>query len=601
MRSLGSTAPLTPLLSPVSVTASPAGFSTAIGDASDGDIHGNYSAPGSPTYHSATQAAGQYWEADYGTEVLVKSVLLFNRSEANGTQNVRVKLLDNSGATVWTQDVNIALGTATPFSFGYEREPNIGARRLRVETIGNEFLMLAEVQTFGTVLTVLPPVVENVAATGITGSTAQTGANLTGTGFAPCALKLYYGPADGGTTAAAWANVADLGTQTAAGAYPFALTGLTQNTAYFMRTFAQNSAGTDWADATATFTTPLAQPATLELLPAFGITGRTALVNGRVTSTGFDPPQITLYWGATDGGTTAANWSFNSALGTQSDAFGKLLTNLAPGTAYYIRARALNGGGESWSAALPAFTTTTKSPIVINEVHYEPVDNTRNIEFIELWNPSDTPQNIAGWRLDGPVQFQFPAGTMMAANSFRTIAASTTAFQSWFGVAPNHQWTTGRLKNSGDRIQLRDATFAVVDDVDYAPGFPWPTSAAGAGPSMELISPGLENDVGGSWRSSTASPRPQTPGAANTALGVLAPPGVSGVTHTPVTPAAAQEVVISAKLEDRNGVASATLTYAAVNPGAYVRRTDASYNTGWLSLAMNDAGTGGDALAGDGI
>lgn len=43
------------------------------------------------------------------------------------------------------------------------------------------------------------------------------------------------------------------------------------------------------------------------------------------------------------------------------------------------------------------------------------------------------------------------------------------------------------------------------------------------------------------------------------------------------------------------------LTYAPVNPGADVRKTDATYNTGWVSVAMNDAGTGGDALAGDGI
>ncbi len=597
----GSTTPLIGLIAPLSVTGSAAGSGTALGDANDGDINGNYAAAGVPIYHSAAQGVGQFWEADLGADTLVKSVLLFNRCEAAGTTNVRVKLINSGGATTWTQDVNIGLGAATPFNFGFEIEPNVGGRRVRVETLVNEFLMLAEVQTFGSPLIIVPPVVENVAATGITGSTAQTGVNLTASGFAPCSLKLYYGPADGGTTAASWANVADLGSQTVAAVYPQTLMGLTQNTAYFMRAFAQNSAGPDWANATATFSTPLAIPATLELLPAFGITGHTALVNGRITATGFDPPQVTLYWGATDGGTTPASWSFNAALGTQSGAFGRLLTNLAPGTAYYIRARAVNGGGPSWSAALPAFTTTTKSPVVINEVHYEPVDNTKNIEFIELWNPSDTPQSIAGWRLDGPVQFQFPAGTTMAANSYRVVAANTAAFTSWFGIAPNHQWTTGRLKNSGDRIQLRDAAFAVLDDVDYAPGFPWPTSAAGAGPSIELISPGLENDTGSAWRNSTASPRPQTPGAANTALAVLAPPGVSNVPHTPQVPAAAQVVVVSAKLEDRNGIASAALNYVPVNPGAYVRKTDATYNTGWLSLPMNDAGTDGDALAGDGI
>ncbi len=596
----GSTTPLTPMLTPAAVNASPAGFSTAAGDAGDGDIHGNYAAPGSPTYHSASQGIGQFWEMDLGTDFLVKSVLLFNRSEANGTQNVRVKLLDAGGATTWTQDVNIALGTATPFAYGFEREPNLGARKVRVETIGNEFLMLAEVQAFGTVLTVQPPQVENIAATAVTGSTAQTGANLISNGFAPAEVKLYYGTSDGGTNAAAWSNVADLGTQSANGLYPHQLTGLSQMTTYYMRAFAQNSAGSDWADATATFATPTAQPAALEVLPAIGITGYTALINGRVTATGNDPPQVSLFWGQANGGTVPDNWAANASLGIHSAAFGRLLTNLLPNTTYYLSARAVNGGGTAWTPAI-VFTTTAKSAVVINEVHYEPVDNTRNIEFIELWNPSDTVQDIGLWRLDGPVQFQFPAGTTMAANSYRVVAARSAAFQSWFGAAPQHQWTAGRLKNSGDRIELRDAGFAVVDDVDYAPGFPWPTGAAGAGPSIELINPGLENDTGGAWRNSTAAPRPQTPGAVNTALSVLAPPNISSVTHTPQTPAAAQAVVVSAKIEDRNGVASATLTYVPVNPGAYVRRTDANYNTGWVSLPMNDAGTGGDAAAGDGI
>ena len=596
----GSTTPLTPQLA-ATVTGSAAGFSTAVTDAADGDIHGNYSAPGSPTYHSAVQGAGQFIELDLGTEFLVRSLLLFNRSEANGTQLVRVRLLSAAGATVWTQDVNIALGTATPFAYGFEVEPNLGGRRVRVETVNNEFLMLAEVQAFGTVLTVLPPVVENVAAGSITGSTAQTGANLTSSGFAATSVKLYYGPTDGGTNAASWANVLDLGTQTAPAVYPATLSGLTPNTAYHFRAFAQNSAGSDWADATATFSTPDVTPPAVELAPAFGITRHTALVNGRVTATGNDAPQITLYWGGADGGTVPAAWQHSAALGAQTGAFGRLLTNLPGSASCWLRVRAVNAAGEAWSAPQPPFASTDKPPVVINEIHYEPVDNTRNIEFIELWNPSDFAQDIGGWRLDGAVQFQFPPGTTMAANSYRVIAANSAAFTAWFGNAPNHQWTAGRLRNNGDRVQLRDAAFTVVDDVDYAAGFPWPTGAAGAGPSIERINPGLESDVGASWRSSTASPRPQTPGAANTALAVLAPPGVSGVVHAPQTPAAGQDVIISAKIEDRTGVASASVSYVAVNPGAYVRKGDATYNAGWSSVPMNDAGTGGDAVAGDGI
>lgn len=596
----GSTTPLNAQLTAQTVTASPAGSGTSANDAADGDINGNISAPGIPVYQSATAGIGQFWEMDLGTEVLVKSLLLFNRTDATVTSNVRVKLLNPAGVQTWSQDINLALGAATPFNFGFELEPNVGGRRVRVETLNNEMLSLAEVQAFGTVLVVNPPVVENAVVSTITATTAQAGAVLQSTGFAPTALKLYYGPSDGGTTAASWASVADLGTQSAATTYPYLIQGLSAGTSYFYRTYAENSAGNDWASASGTFTTQNVTASALQLLPAIGITGYTALVNGRVTATGNDTPQITLYWGTTDGGTTPANWQSNASLGLQTAAFGNLLNNLSPNTSYFMRARAVNAGGTVWTSPSPSFTTTAKSPVVINEVYYEPDDNTKDIEFVELWNPSATPQDISGWRLDGAVQYVFPASTVMAANSYRVIAANSVAFQANYGFAPHGQWV-GKLKNSGDDVEFRDPAFTLVDNVDFEPGFPWPTTAAGAGPSIELISPGLENDVGGAWRNSTANPRRQTPNAANSVSSALAPPNIRKVDHTPASPTAGQEVLITAEIDDRNDVTSASLLYQVVNPGGYIRKTDPAYTTTWTTVPMNDAGTGGDAVAGDGI
>ncbi|HEX2749194.1 MAG TPA: fibronectin type III domain-containing protein, partial [Verrucomicrobiales bacterium] len=259
----GSAAPLGTQLSPVSVSASPAGSGTAASDANDGDIDGNLNAPGLPVYQSATAGAGQFWEMDLGTEFLVKSILLFNRTDLAVTTNVRVKLLNTVGTQIWSQDINIALGAATPFNFGFELEPNLGGRKIRVETLNAESLALAEVQAFGTVLVANPPVVENLPVSTVTATTALTGADLQSTGFAPTTLKLYYGPADGGTTAGAWANVADLGVQSVATNYPYTIQGLTQGTPYYYRTYAENSAGNDWANATGTFTTQLVTTAAL--------------------------------------------------------------------------------------------------------------------------------------------------------------------------------------------------------------------------------------------------------------------------------------------------------------------------------------------------
>jgi hypothetical protein len=69
-----------------------------------------------------------------------------------------------------------------------------------------------------------------------------------------------------------------------------------------------------------------------------------------------------------------------------------------------------------------------------------------------------------------------------------------------FGFLPLGPYV-GKLSNEGDHIVLNNAANVIQDEVEYQSGFPWPTSARGLGPSMELIHPSLDNNLGGSWRS----------------------------------------------------------------------------------------------------
>ena len=43
------------------------------------------------------------------------------------------------------------------------------------------------------------------------------------------------------------------------------------------------------------------------------------------------------------------------------------------------------------------------------------------------------------------------------------------------------------------------------------------------------------------------------------------------------------------------------LSYQLVDPGAYVHKDDAAYETGWVDLPMADDGTGGDLVIGDSV
>ncbi len=80
-----------------------------------------------------------------------------------------------------------------------------------------------------------------------------------------------------------------------------------------------------------------------------------------------------------------------------------------------------------------------------------------------------------------------------------------------------------------------------------------------------------------------------TPGAKNSRAIDNAGPAICDVAHSPVLPAASQNVVVTARVADFDGVGSVKIYY----------RTDP--NTTFSSLTMLDNGTGGDVVAGDGV
>jgi regulation of enolase protein 1 (concanavalin A-like superfamily) len=80
-----------------------------------------------------------------------------------------------------------------------------------------------------------------------------------------------------------------------------------------------------------------------------------------------------------------------------------------------------------------------------------------------------------------------------------------------------------------------------------------------------------------------------TPGAPNSRLVANTGPAIISTTHTPPVPAANQAVVVTTRVSDADGLSSVAVKYR-VDPSAAL-----------ATVAMNDAGTAGDAVAGDGI
>ncbi len=241
--------------------------------------------------------------------------------------------------------------------------------------------------------------------------------------------------------------------------------------------------------------------------------------------------------------------------------------------------------------------------VVINEVHYHPELETDFVEFIEIYNASDTAVDLSGWSFSEGIDHVFAEGSMIDPSGFYILAQDESAYNRKFGsifaggVKADAQWDQGTLSNTGETLTLRDDTNAVIDQVDYQDEFPWPVSADGAGASMELIHPDIDNDLSGHWRAGA----PPSPGKQNAAYAENPPPAIRQVDHSPQAPTATDTVMITAKATDADGVASMTLQLQMVMPGSYVRLMDDAYNSTWESLVMNDMGIDGDETADDSV
>jgi hypothetical protein len=146
-------------------------------------------------------------------------------------------------------------------------------------------------------------------------------------------------------------------------------------------------------------------------------------------------------------------------------------------------------------------TGSLRAEIVINEIHYNSRPNDARDEFIELHNTGAGVVDLGGWFFNDGVDYIFPAGSEIEAGGFVVVAQNPAALRDRFGVSALGPFDGG-LSGEGETVELRQPNGQVAGTVSYSDHFPWPTGAGGAGSSMELINPELDNDLGGSWRSS---------------------------------------------------------------------------------------------------
>lgn len=193
----------------------------------------------------------------------------------------------------------------------------------------------------------LAPTVTTAGPSNITGTTAQCGGNVTSGGSDPV-LERGVCWNTGGTP-----TITDSHTSDGAGTGTFtsSITGLTPNTAYWVRAYATNAVGTSYGDQVS-FTTDNVPTVTTTVVT--NITGSSADSGGNVTVDGGDPVTARgVCWNTTGSPTTADSYT---ADGSGTGSFTSSLTGLSPNTAYYVRAYATNGVGTAYGGQ-ETFTT----------------------------------------------------------------------------------------------------------------------------------------------------------------------------------------------------------------------------------------------------
>ncbi|MCB0043938.1 MAG: lamin tail domain-containing protein [Caldilineaceae bacterium] len=232
------------------------------------------------------------------------------------------------------------------------------------------------------------------------------------------------------------------------------------------------------------------------------------------------------------------------------------------------------------SIAHPLYAQTDDR-IVINEIHYNPHLPLDHVEFIELYNQSGEMVNLSGWRLDGAVEYAFPDNAILPPYSFIVIGQEPEQLRTKFGLAGALGPYTGKLDNEGEEVILRTSAGPRADSVKYEGTFPWPIVGVEPGYSAQLINPALDNAQAGAWRAGMP-----TPGARNQPFFDNPPPLINAVSHAPLTPRSNQEVVITADVEDSDGIAYVALDYQVVAPGDYMPINSAAYRDNWAALNM---------------
>lgn len=158
--------------------------------------------------------------------------------------------------------------------------------------------------------------------------------------------------------------------------------------------------------------------------------------------------------------------------------------------------------------------------VVIHELFFG-APNAINMEWIELFNGGDTPINVQGWRLGNGAGLNHiidVGGALFIPSRGYLVLGTNPDINNNTGVRINYTYDTYTLGNATGKLTLRNASSALVDEVQNLGAL---AATANEGGSVGLRNPNDDNFVVASFAASTAAYSDEalgTPGGPNVDL-----------------------------------------------------------------------------------
>ena len=230
---------------------------------------------------------------------------------------------------------------------------------VRAYAINSEGTSYGEQKTFTTSHDVVVPTVTTSDVTNISTISATCGGNVTSAGYGTVTARgVCWSTSQNPTISNSHTTDGN-----GIGVFTSSLTGLTDNTTYYVRAYATNEAGTAYGEQKTFTTQHAATLPTVTTDEVTNITSNSALSGGNVTSAGYGTVSAKgICWSTTQYPTTS---DYHTTDGTGTGAFISTLSGLAENTIYYVRAYATNEAGTAYGEQR---TFTTDNEIVVPTV-----------------------------------------------------------------------------------------------------------------------------------------------------------------------------------------------------------------------------------------